>query len=227
VAWRLDRFDRLDELAELAWFNEDEWDPQVCLTLVEGADADEVLRRFGGDPAAARLRTGDEAWDEWARGKGRIHGFVGVGTVSHDGAVSAGGVGGVGGGIVFAIEQASSSGFARGVLRSLSRGGRALNLDVHVPDAMDVMTYAVDGEIVVSHDLRKTPVTALAEGDPRWNPAWVEGVSERGGGNELSGAEVLLIAQRVMGVRISVSWFTRELRTCEIPNPAAFAGPHR
>ncbi|GAA1234219.1 hypothetical protein GCM10009665_25600 [Kitasatospora nipponensis] len=189
-----DRFD---------WIDEEEGFYPV-LTLVEGVAEDEVIRRFGGDPRSARLLVADEIYDLQPGHQGH-RGHVSVGTV---------------GGVVFALEVVGSTGAVPGVLRDMSRGGRCFGLLLGI-NGDDSVQYAVDGDLVV-HEEPYGPVTPLREGDVRWNPAWCTGLVDVEDSTEFWGPKLFLLAERVMGVTIERSWFSRPLRTAEIPYSGIF-----
>ncbi|GAA2774073.1 DUF6461 domain-containing protein [Kitasatospora cinereorecta] len=189
-----DRFD---------WIDEEEGFYPV-LTLVEGITEDEVLRRFGGDPGAARLLVAEEIYDLQPQYPGR-RGHVGVGTVDN---------------VVFALEVVGSTGAVPGVLRDLSRGGRCFGLLLGISGG-DRVFYAVDGDLVV-YEEPSGPVTPLREGDARWDPSWCAGLIDITDPTEFWGPKLFLLAERVTGVTIERSWFTRPLRTAEVPDSSAY-----
>ncbi|MFJ3706187.1 MULTISPECIES: DUF6461 domain-containing protein [Streptomyces] len=189
-----DRFDWIDE--------EDGLYP--VLTLVEGVTEEEVLRGFGGDPEATRLLAAEEIYDLQPRNLDRRD-HVGVGTV---------------GDTVFALEVVGSTGAVPGVLRNLSRGGRCFGLLLGISGG-DRVFYAVDGDLVV-YEEPYGPVTPLREGDARWDPFWCAGLIDVTDPTEFWGLKLFLLAERVMGVTIERSWFTRPLRTAEVPDPLAY-----
>ncbi|MFE0457818.1 hypothetical protein ACFW1A_00990, partial [Kitasatospora sp. NPDC058965] len=83
------------------------------------------------------------------------------------------------------------------------------------------VSYAVDGDLVV-HEEPYGPVTPLREGDARWDPAWCAGLIDVTDPTEFWGPKLFLLAERVMRVTIERSWFTRPLRTAELPDSATF-----
>lgn len=179
----------------------------MCMTLIEGIDEDEVIRRFGGDPTATFPLDVAGYWDLQPADYRQQQAIVGVGTV---------------GGIVFAIEENGYTGDVPGVLRSLSASGRCFCVYTHV-NAADNVAYAVGGELVVYEEPWGEP-TPLREGDPRWDPAWVRGLSDEANDVWLRGARLFLAAERVMGVRIDSAWFSEPIRAARIPSPESYAG---
>jgi len=190
-----DRFDWIDEEEGL----------YPVLTLVEGVSEDETIRRFGGDPAATRALVADEIYGLQPNRPGH-RGHVGVGTV---------------GKVVFALEVVGSTGAVPGVLRELSRGGRCFGLLLGV-NGDDRVHYAVDGDLVV-YEEAYGPVTPLREGDVRWDPGWCVGLVDVSDPAGLWCSRLFLLAERVMSVTIDRSWFSRPLRTAEIPGSATFS----
>ncbi|RKE16789.1 hypothetical protein BX266_0016 [Streptomyces sp. TLI_171] len=116
---------------------------------------------------------------------------------------------------VFALEVVGSTGAVPGVARDLSRGGRCFGLSLGI-NGDDFVHYAVAGELVV-HEEPRGPVMPLREGDARWNPAWCTGLIDVEDPTEFWGPKLYLLAERVMGATIEPSWFSRPLRTAEIP----------
>lgn len=188
------RFDWVDE--------EDGFYP--ILTMVEGLTEDEVIRRFGGDPVATRPLTTDGIYDLQPGHGGQRH-FVGVATT---------------GCMVFALEVVGSTGATPGVLRDLSRGGRCFGILLDVNGA-DSVHYAIDGDLVVYEEPYGT-VSPLREGDTRWDPAWCEGLIDITDPTEFWGPKLFLLAERVMGTVIERTWFTKALRTAELPDSVRF-----
>ncbi|MBS2964281.1 hypothetical protein KGA66_14570 [Actinocrinis puniceicyclus] len=200
----MDELQREQDLQRLAWV--ERLDP-MCMTLIEGVDEDEVIRRFGGDPGETFALDVPGYWDLQPEGYQQLQAIVGVGTA---------------GGVVFAIEENGYTGNVPGVLRSLSREGRCLCVYTHV-NAADNLTYAVGGELVVSEEPWGEP-TPLRAGDSRWDPAWVRGLTDVEAEVWLRGARLFLAAERVMGVRIESAWFTEPIRCARIPDPDRYAG---
>ncbi|WP_052441820.1 DUF6461 domain-containing protein [Streptacidiphilus anmyonensis] len=188
------RFDWIDE--------EDGFYP--VLTLIEGITEDETIQRFGGDPSTARLLISEEIYELQAHRSERC-GYVGVGIT---------------GPVVFALEVVGSTGVVPGILRDLSRGGRCFGIQLGI-NGGDTVHYAVDGGLVV-YEEPYGPVTPLNDGDPRWNPAWCQGLIDIDDPTELWGPKLFLLAERVMNVVIERSWFTRPLRTVELPDTVGF-----
>ncbi|MGW6394527.1 DUF6461 domain-containing protein [Streptomyces sp. NPDC055103] len=189
-------------VGDFSWVAELEDDdvvPTVC--LVEGIDPDEVIRRMGGDPAAARNMTVRETVDLAAAGERE---FVGVGRTA---------------GSSCTAESIGHVTAVPGVVRDLSRGGRAFSVRFDVNGA-DSVHYAVDGELVVYAE-PDGAVDALHPGDPRWDTAWNEGLHDEEG---RWGPNILALAERVMGAPVPPSLFTEALRTVELPSAARYAG---
>lgn len=192
--WGVDAF----RDGRFAWIDNQEYFYPV-LTLVEGLTEDEVIRCFGGDPGATRSLTTEEIRDlqpDYPERRDR----VGVGTVDA---------------VVFALEFVGSTGAVPDVLRALSRGGRCFGILVDV-NGGDTVHYAVHGDLVV-YEEPYGPVTSLREGDPRWDPGWCESLIDVTDPTKIWVRELFLLAEGVMGVTIERSWFTRPLRTAELP----------
>ena len=189
-------------IARHAWF--EEWEP-LCFTLIEGVDEDEAIRRFGGDPASAEVH---EAGHYWQLMDGREYyeatAVLQLGTAAT--------------GQVFAIEVNGWTGTAAHA--SLSRdGARAFTVYTHV-NAADRTVYSVDGREVVNEE-PWGPLTPLSapEPDPAWDAAWCDGLCDLDAEVWLRGARQLVLAERVMGVRIEQGWFDMPLRTVVLPDP--------
>jgi len=194
------------DLARLAWA--DELGP-MCLTLIRGADEEEVIRRYGGDPSTSVPLTPEEWWDLQPSDYHEHRNFVGVGTVA-----------GPGGGLVYAVEHNGYTGDIPRIIRNLSADGRCFSIYLHV-NAADGVGYAVGGELVVHEEPWGTP-TPLRDGDRRWDPAWADGLTDLQNDVWLRGARLFLAAERAMGVRIEEAWFTGSLRSAEIPDPSDY-----
>ncbi|MYS32892.1 hypothetical protein K388_07064 [Streptomyces sp. KhCrAH-43] len=179
-----------------------------CFALIEGADENEVIRRFGGDPSSTDIH-GPEFYGELMQGRetGDVAFMLRVGTAAPE--------------LVFAIENGFTGVNA---LRSLSQGGaRALSILTHVNGA-DIIGYAVDGRLVV-HEEPWGPLTPLSDPDPdpAWDPAWCADLTDPEHDEWLRGARQLVLAERVMGLRIDPRWFEIPLRTILLPDP--FSNP--
>ncbi|NBM16207.1 DUF6461 domain-containing protein [Streptomyces sp. GC420] len=187
---------------DFSWVAELEQDyivPTVC--LIEGVDPDEVIRRLGADPATARSMTVRETVDLAASGERE---FVGVGRTA---------------GISCTVESIGYVTAVPGVLRDLSRGGRAFSVRFDVNGA-DSVHYAVDGDLVVYAEPYGA-VESLRPGDPRWDVAWSEGLFNEEG---QWGPNILALAESVMGAPVPPSLFTEPLATVELPSAARYAG---
>ena len=195
------------DIARHAWF--DSYEP-LCFTLTEGADEDEVIRRFGGDPETAETHGPGRYWELMdGRDYDDLLHMVQVGTATT--------------GHVFAIEINGWTGTH--IQRGLSRGGgRAFTTYTHVNGA-DRTCYAVDGRPVIDEE-PWGPLTPLSDPDPdpAWDPAWCAGLSDEAADVWLRGARQLVLAERVMGTRVDPGWFEMPLRTVVLPdffdNPA-------
>ena len=198
----MDEAETAAAIARHAWF--EGWEP-VCFTLIEGIDEDEAIRRFGGDPAAAQIRDPGYYWELMdSRHYYELLQVLQIGTADT--------------GHVFAVEVNGWTGSS--VHASLSRGGaRAFTVYTHV-NAADRTVYSVDGRHVIDEE-PWGPLTPLSdpEPDPAWDPAWCEGLSDEENDVWLRGARQLVLAERVMGVRIEKDWFTMPLRTVVLPDP--------
>ena len=199
----MDELELERDLQRLAWV--ERLDP-MCLTLIEGIDEDEVIRRFRGDPAETFALAVPGYWDLQPQDFQPLQFIVGVGTV---------------GGVVFAVEENGYTGNLPVVLRSLSARGRCFCVYTHV-NAADNIAYAVGGELVVDEEPWGEPVP-LRTGDTRWDPAWVRGLTDVEREVWLRGARLFLAAERAMDVRIERAWFTEPIRSARIPDPDIYA----
>jgi hypothetical protein len=178
---------------KFSWISELEEEYIVpTISLIEGVESDDVIRRLGGDPAATRSLTAAEALELADDSE-----FVGVGQV---------------GNIAYTIESIGYVAAVPGVVRDLSRGGRCFSVRFDVNGA-DSVHYAVDGDLVV-YEEHDGPVNSLRADDPRWRTSWCDGLLDAEG---RWGANILALAEKVMGVPIQQSWFIEPLRTVELP----------
>ncbi len=185
---------------EFSWISELEEDYIVpTISLIEGVDRDEVIRRLGGDPVATRSLTALEAVELADDSE-----FVGVGQV---------------GSTAYTIESVGYVAAVPGVVRDLSRGGRCFSVRFDVNGA-DSVHYAVDGDLVV-YEEHDGPVNSLRADDPRWRTSWCDGLLDAEG---RWGVNILALAEKVMGVTVQRSWFSEPLMTVELPSAARYAG---
>lgn len=185
---------------ELSWISELEEDYIVpTISLIEGVDRGEVIRRLGGDPAVTRNLTAPEAAELADDSE-----FVGVGQT---------------GNFCYTIESVGYVAAVPGVVRDLSRGGRCFSVRFDVNGA-DSVHYAVDGDLVVYEEHDGT-VHSLRADDPRWRTSWCDGLLDAEG---RWGANILALAERVMGVAVRRSWFSEPLTTVELPSAARYGG---
>ena len=193
-----------DAEVRFAWVDELDEDILPTVALVGGVCADEVIRRLGGLPASDRLMTVRQAV-EFAEGN-RSTGLVGVGSL---------------GDLVFIVEDGYTTAVP-GVLRDLSKGGRAFSVSADV-NGGDTMGYAVDGDLVVFGE-HWGPVRPLRENDPRWDPEWCRGLIDIEDESEIWGVKIFALMERVMGSAVQPQWFTDPLRTVEVPAASGYAG---
>jgi hypothetical protein len=177
-----------------------EWVNQLeayCFTAAVGLDADEAIRRLGGNAApASQRRTFDECFwpadgPQWAQ--------VGV--------VDAG------------LLVAEHNGWrAEEVVEPLSRGAQVACFFRNVHAVMRFV-YAVDGRILAEFDplLECRPRRGTA---PRSVEAALQGLSFG-----LFGAEVsaLMLVERLTGVRVAPSWLDQPQRCVALPPLSAIA----
>ena len=142
---------------------------------------------------------------EFAEGN-RSTGLVGVGSL---------------GDLVFIVEDGYTTAVP-GVLRDLSKGGRAFSVSADV-NGGDTMGYAVDGDLVVFGE-HWGPVRPLLENDPRWDPEWCRGLIDIEDESEIWGVKIFALMERVMGSAVQPHWFTDPLRTVEVPAASGYAG---
>lgn len=189
-----------------AWVDDEDGFYPV-LNLVQGCDEDEVLRRFGADPAAARMLTVDDVYALQPESYLEHRHFVGVGTV---------------GNVVFSLEVVGYTGQIPETMRRLSEGGRCFGIAIAVSGG-DNVRYAVDGELVV-YEEPWGPVRPVLADDPRWDPHWCQGLIDMEDPTGTWGLEKLALAERVMQTRIEEEWIRRPLRSVELPAPHATSG---
>jgi len=201
--WGVDELDA--DLARLAW---EGIDLPYSMTVVEGLDEDEVIRRLGGDPRATEPMDRRRYWELHLGGDRDEPYFVGVATVGR---------------IVCAVEHNGWSASIPGVLRRLSVGARAFNMLNHI-EAKDCVGYAVNGDLLVFEE-PWGPLTPLSPGDRRWDASWCDGLSDLDSDVWLRGARLRALAERVMGCRLELGWCTGALRTAAVPSPDDLAGP--
>ncbi|MEZ0096066.1 DUF6461 domain-containing protein [Streptacidiphilus sp. EB129] len=193
-----------DAEARFAWVDELEEDYILpTVSLVEGVAEDEVIRRLGGLPASARPMTVLQALDRADESRGT--GLIGVGTL---------------GDLVFTVEGSYTTAVP-GILRDLSRGGRAFSVSIDV-NGGDRLGYAVDGDLVVFEE-HWGPINALREGDPRWDPGWCRSLIDVEDETEIWGVKIFALMERVMGGAVQPHWFTDPLRTVEVPAASRYA----
>ncbi|MBA4861339.1 hypothetical protein H1V43_08040 [Streptomyces sp. PSKA54] len=184
-----------------SWIAELEEDYIVpTISLIEGADREEVIRRLGGDPAVTRSLTALEAVELDVDDSE----FVGVGRT---------------GNITYTMESIGYVAAVPGVVRDLSRGGRCFSVRFDVNGA-DSVHYAVDGDLVV-YEEHDGVVNSLRSDDPRWDTSWCDGLLDAEG---RWGSNILALAERVMGVSVQRSWFKESLMTAELPSASRYAG---
>lgn len=182
-----------------SWISELEEDYIVpTISLIEGVDRGEVIRRLGGDPAVTRSLTVLEAVELDADDSE----FVGVGRM---------------GNITYTIESIGYVAAVPGVVRDLSRGGRCFSVRFDVNGA-DSVHYAVDGDLVV-YEEHYGVVNSLRPDDPRWEASWCDGLFDAEG---RWGSNILTLAERVMGVPVQRSWFSQPLMTVELPSASRY-----
>ena len=192
-----------------AWVDEEEGFYPV-LNLVRGCDEDEVLRRFGADPSAARMLTLDDIYALQPESYREHRYFVAVGTVGQ---------------VVFTLEVVGYTGEIPETMRRLSVGGRCFGVSIVVSGG-DNVRYAVDGELVV-YEEPWGPIKPLRTADPRWNPNWGQGLLPTDDPDETWGLEKLALAERVMQTRIEEEWIRGPLRTVELPDPTRDPQPEQ
>ncbi|MFV0134048.1 DUF6461 domain-containing protein [Streptomyces sp. HMX87] len=169
------------------------------ISLIQGVECDEVIRRLGGDPAAVRSLTAVEAVELADDSE-----LVGVGQT---------------GNTVYTIESVGYVAAVPGVVRDLSRGGRCFSVRFDVNGA-DSVHYAVDGDLVV-YEEHDGPVNPLRPDDPRWRTSWCDGLLDSEG---RWGPNILALAEKVMGVPVQGSWFSEPLMTVELPSASSYVG---
>ncbi|MFD4259280.1 DUF6461 domain-containing protein [Streptomyces sp. NPDC058534] len=185
---------------EFSWIFELEEDYIVpTISLIEAVDRDDVIRRLGGDLAATRSLTALEALELADDSE-----FAGVGQT---------------GNIAYTIESIGYVAAVPGALRDLSRGGRCFSVRFDVNGA-DSVHYAVDGDLVVYEEYDGS-VNALRADDPRWRASWCDGLLDAEG---LWGANILALAEKVMGTSVRRSWFSEPLMTVELPSATRYVG---
>ena len=195
-----------DAEARFAWVDElvDELEEDYIMptvALVEGVGEDEVIRRLGGIPDSSRPMTVLEAleFDEETRD------LVGVGSM---------------GGLVFIVENSFTT-LVPGILRELSKGGRAFSVSIDA-NGGDSMGYAVGGDLVVFEE-HWGPIHPLRGDDPRWDPQWCRGLINVEDETEIWGVKIFALVERVMGGTVQPHWFTHPLRTVEVPAASGYA----
>ncbi|MFL6076771.1 MAG: DUF6461 domain-containing protein [Mycobacteriales bacterium] len=166
----------------------------VCVTYARGVDEDGFLRAFGGDPAAARWTTVEEAGFELA-------GY-------HYSAVPAAVLLDRAGEWLVGIEHNGFQGSRPEVLRPLSRGGAAVSVYWNV-NGSNRFSHAVGGRRLVSFDMLRPESRHGAEPDAI--AAALDGLPFGPGAGEWRAAG-LALAETLTGVRLDRSWFASARR---------------
>jgi Family of unknown function (DUF6461) len=175
-------------VAGYSWVEEFE---AYCFTAVIGIDADEAIRRLGGDPASPpSLRTFQECFwpadgPQWAQ------------------------VGCVDGGLIVAEHNGWQ---AEENVERLSRGARLACFFRNIQAVMHFV-YAVDGAVLAEFDplLERRPVSGA---DPLLIVPALEGLPFGLFSAEMSS---LTLVERLTGVRIERSWLDTPQRAVALP----------
>ncbi len=171
-----------------------EWVEQLeayCFTAIVGLDADEAIRRLGGDPAlGAYLRTFAECFwpadgPQWVQ------------------------VGAVGGGLLLAEHNGWR---AEEIIESLSRGAQVASFFRNVHAVMHFV-YAVDGRVLAEFDPLLDQAPKGGE-DPRSLDPALQGLPF---GLFAAEPSALTLLERLTGVRVVRSWLDTPQRAVAFP----------
>ena len=177
-----------------SWIDEDELFSAYCVTTVTGLDAEEVVRRFGGDLESADQATFEDAFNGHPEPSYLI-------------------VDDVDGGVV-AAENNGWQGVDEAVAKRVSVGARLAAVYSSVNADM-TFVYADDGVLTTAFDPLLPEHEWVGE-DPRALDALAEGLPF---GEKAPGASALALVERLTGIRIERTWFDEPHRRFDMPSP--------
>jgi hypothetical protein len=203
-----------DLVAQYAWADADE--PEAyTFSVISGKTEDEVIRAFGGDPAASRLMTFAETVDEQASHLYDDYELLRVVTADKH---------------VIAIEWGYHGSIPEIARRASAEGGEFFSVYRNVNARYQVL-HALDGRVDGMFD--PFDLEDAAWTDPKEElPVWAEGVTFH---METLCAESFALMERTMGVAIDPGWMDASLRTvllaspstlCSAPEAAWLPDPH-
>ncbi|MGW0699770.1 DUF6461 domain-containing protein [Streptomyces sp. NPDC002867] len=187
-----------DLVAQYAWADADE--PEAyTFSVISGKTEDDVIRAFGGDPAASRMMTFAEAVDEQVSHPYPDDELLRVVTVGKH---------------VIAIEWGYHGSIPEIARRASLDGGEFFSVHRNINARYQVM-HAVDGRVDGMFD-------PFGLEDATWMdrqlevPAWAEDVAFR---METLCAESFALMERMMGVPVDPAWMDASLRSTLLASP--------
>lgn len=187
-----------DLVAQYAWTDADE--PEAyTFSVISGKFEDQVIRAFGGDPAASRMMTFAETVDEQASHLNEDYELLRVVTVDKH---------------VIAIEWGYHGSIPEIARRASADGGEFFSVHRNINARYQVM-HALDGRVDGMFDPFVLEDAAWMDPKPEL-PVWAEGVTFR---METLCAESFALMERTMGVAIDPAWMDAALRTVLLASP--------